>query len=558
MVYRVSKQDAERYRASGFWSDKALFGFFEECADRAPDRLALTDMPGKEDWTDLPERRPSFRTLSNVAANLAAQLKEAGLEPGDRVAVQLANTAELIATYLACWQAGLIISPAPVQWREYELKGILDFVGAKAFITQSRVKDTDHAALALNVAKSARVLVWGKAPSGAKELRWNEAEAAATKAGQAPQDLATICWTSGTESSPKGVPRSHDHWLAAGRTMQEACGLQEGDVILCPFPVVNMAAIGGCLVPWLLTGGTLVLHHPLDLPIFLKQLVMEKVNYTVAPPAVLNMLLKDEKLLGMLDLSNFRSIGSGSAPLAPWMVKGFQDRFGLPIVNIFGSNEGTCLSSGARDVPDPENRARYFPRIGARGLSWPSGISKVTATKLLDLQTGKEVTEPGAPGELVLKGPTVFDGYWRAEEDEALQGAIDGEGFFHTGDVFEIAGEENRFYLFVERAKDIIIRGGMNISPGEIDGLLAGHPEIAEAAVVGIPDERLGELICAAVVPAEGKAPTLESICAHLKAQGIAVYKLPEKLVYVDALPRNPIGKVLRRILKDQVLDKAA
>jgi len=558
MVYRVSKEDAERYRASGFWSGKTLFEFFEDCVSREPERLALADMPGKEEWTGLPERRPTFRTFSHVTANLAKQLEDAGLKPGDCVAVQMANTAELAATYLACWQAGLIISPAPVQWREYELKGILDFIGAKALITQSRVGDADHSALALSVVKTAQVFVWGKAPTGTRELRWDETKATPFKVDQEPTDIATICWTSGTESRPKGVPRSHDHWLAAGRTMQEACGLQEGDVILCPFPIVNMAALGGCLVPWLLTGGTLVLHHPLDLPIFLKQLVMEKVNYTVAPPAVLNMLLKDEKLLGMLDLSNFRSIGSGSAPLAPWMVKGFQDRFGLPIVNIFGSNEGTCLSSGTGDVPDPENRARYFPRIGAKELSWPSGISKVTETKLLDLQTGKEVTEPGAPGELVLKGPTVFGGYWRAEEDEALQSTIDEEGFFHTGDVFEIAGEEDRFYLFVERAKDIIIRGGMNISPGEIDGLLAGHPEISEAAVVGVPDERLGELICAAVVPAEGKSPTLESVCAHLKAQGIAVYKLPEKLVYVEALPRNPIGKVLRRILKDQVMDKAA
>lgn len=555
MGYRVSEEDASLYRETGFWGKETLSALFRENVKKNPEALALCDMPGKEAATGLAERRLSYDALHRAVQGLADQLGNAGLEAGDILLVQLPNIAELAATYLAAWECGIIVSPVPMQWRRHELEGVLEATGAQALVTLTRFKDESHEELARAAAEKAPtrplLLVWGAAASkNVQPFEWREVDPLPAKLGD-PQRLTTICWTSGTEARPKGVPRHHDHWRAAGMAMVEACGLGQGDVILCPFPLVNMAALGGTFVPWLLTGGTLVLHHPLDLPVFLKQLVAEKVNYTVAPPAVLNMLLKDEKLLAMLDLSNFRSIGSGSAPLAPFMVKGFQERFDLPIVNIFGSNEGTCLSSGAGDVPEPENRAQFFPRIGGGGLDWPSEISTVTCTKLVDLQSGAEILEEGVPGELVIKGPTVFDGYWQEGSKDGPAPAIDADGFFHTGDVFEIAGECGRFYRFVERVKDIIIRGGMNISPGEIDGLMAGHPDIAEAAVFGVPDERLGERICAALVPANGKAVTLQSLTDYLRGEGIAAYKLPEMITEVEALPRNPLGKVLRRVLKE-------
>ncbi|MEQ8951976.1 fatty acid--CoA ligase family protein, partial [Parvibaculum sp.] len=356
--------------------------------------------------------------------------------------------------------------------------------------------------------------------------------------------------TSGTEARPKGVPRSHNHWTIAGIACADAAKLQPGDAVLNPFPLVNMAAIGGCFMPWLLTGGTLVQHHPFDLPVFLKQLVGEKIAYTVAPPAVLTLLLKEEKLMASLDFSAVRSIGSGSAPLSPWMVKMWQEQYGLPIVNIFGSNEGTCLISGPDDVPDPEERAQFFPRFGVAGFKWPARVADAIETKLVDIQTGAEITEAGRPGELFIKGATLFSGYFRAGDGGGPVDAIDDDGFFHTGDVFEIAGPENRYYRFVERAKDIIIRGGMNISPGEIDGLLAGLPAIKEAAVVGYPDPVMGERICVVAVSAEGAKPTLDDIRAHLMKSDIAAYKLPERLEFAEALPRNPLGKVLRRELR--------
>jgi acyl-CoA synthetase (AMP-forming)/AMP-acid ligase II len=233
------------------------------------------------------------------------------------------------------------------------------------------------------------------------------------------------------------------------------------------------------------------------------------------------------------------------------MVKTWQEKYGVPIANIFGSNEGTCLISGAADVPDPEDRALYFPRFGVEGFDWPARIASWIETRIVDLQTGEIITEAGRPGELLLRGATIFAGYFRAG-DGGPADAIDADGFFHTGDVFEIAGAGNRFYRFVERAKDIIIRGGMNISPGEIDGLLAGHPKLADAAVIGIPDAIMGERICAVVVPRPGETIALDELRSFLSLSDIASYKLPECVEIADVLPRNPLGKVLRRALREQ------
>ncbi|MBX3503830.1 MAG: acyl--CoA ligase [Parvibaculum sp.] len=548
----ASKAEIAAHTAAGWWGTETVSARFRANAAATPDRLAVADPPNREEIDGTGPKRLTYRELQELSDAIATGFLDAGLQKGDVVAVQLPNTADLVAVYFAAWRLGLIVTPFPVQWRAHELGDVLNFVGAKAAVTARSIRGHDHGAMFVELKAKcpalAHVFISG-------ETAWPAAD---TKRLDAlPQadanEAATICWTSGTEARPKGVPRSHNHWMIAGVACADAAQLQPGDAVLNPFPLVNMAAIGGCFMPWLLTGGTLVQHHPFDLPVFLRQLVGEKIAYTVAPPAVLTMLLKEEKLIASLDFSHVRSIGSGSAPLSPWMVKTWQEQYGLPIVNIFGSNEGTCLISGAGDVPDPEERAQFFPRFGVKGLQWPAKIAGAVETKLIDLQTGEEITEPGKPGELLIKGATLFAGYFRAGDGGGPADAIDKDGFFRTGDVFEIAGPGNRYYRFVERAKDIIIRGGMNISPGEIDGLLAGLPKIKEAAVVGYADPVMGERICAVAVPADGETLTLDDIRNHLAKADIAAYKLPERLEFAPALPRNPLGKVLRRELRSMI-----
>lgn len=548
----ASKADIAAHTAAGWWGTETVSSRFRANAAATPDRLAVADPPNREEIDGIAPKRLTYAELRELSDSVATGFLTAGLKKGDVVAVQLPNTADLVATYLAAWRIGLIVTPFPVQWRAHELGDVLNFVGAKAVVTARSIRGHDHGAMFGDLKSKcpalAHVFIAGETAWPAADVKRLNALPKADA-----NEAATICWTSGTEARPKGVPRSHNHWMIAGVACADAAQLQPGDAVLNPFPLVNMAAIGGCFMPWLLTGGTLVQHHPFDLPVFLRQLVGEKIAYTVAPPAVLTMLLKEEKLMASLDFSHIRSIGSGSAPLSPWMVKTWQEQYGLPIVNIFGSNEGTCLISGAGDVPDPEERAQFFPRFGVKGLQWPAKIAGAVETKLIDLQTGEEITEPGKPGELLIKGATLFAGYFRAGDGGGPVDAIDKDGFFRTGDVFEIAGPGNRYYRFVERAKDIIIRGGMNISPGEIDGLLAGLPKIKEAAVVGYADPVMGERICAVAVPADGETVTLDDIRNHLAKADIAAYKLPERLELAPALPRNPLGKVLRRELRAMI-----
>jgi acyl-CoA synthetase (AMP-forming)/AMP-acid ligase II len=263
------------------------------------------------------------------------------------------------------------------------------------------------------------------------------------------------------------------------------------------------------------------------------------------------MLLHNEKILSGVDISALRKIGSGSAPLSPWLVRTWAERHGIDIINFFGSNEGTALLSGPVDIPDPGQRASYFPNY-ASDVTWSTPVAGWTSVQLHDPVTGEHVTEPGRPGELRIAGPTVFAGYLTSVGEPLDTSAFDADGHFRTGDVFEIAGERGEFLRYVDRAKDLVIRGGLNISPAEVEGLLAGHPDVADVGVVGVPDEVMGERVCAVVVPGERK-PTLEELVAYLRERRVAAFKLPERLEYAESLPRNPVGKILKRRLRESL-----
>lgn len=549
------------YRQRGWWRGQTVDSLFREAVAARPQAEALIDAPNRQALVGTAPQRLTYEVLDRRVDALCHALSALGVGRGDVVATQFPNIVEGVLAFLACARMGAILSPVAMAYRGHELRQILPSIEPKAYLTVGEFHGCDHTALLLElkaegVTEAAVVSLAEAAPAGAHGFEELMAKAPATPF-TAPADLdaaeaLTICWTSGTEAMPKGVPRHHDHWVVNGEALVEAAGLRAGDTILNPFPLINIAAIGGMVMTWLLAQGRLVQHHPFDLPIFLKQMQDEGVAYTVAPPAVLNMLLQNEALLDKADLSKLRCLGSGSAPLSPWMVRGWQERHGVTVMNVFGSNEGTSLFSTGEAIPDPELRARYFPRFGAKGVDWPASFPGKIRTRLVDVDTGEEITAPGRDGELRIAGAMTFDGYWKAPE--ITRAAFDAEGWFRTGDLFEIAPDEGgRYYRFVGRCKEIIIRGGLNISPAELDVLIEGHPKVREASCAAYPDERLGERVCAVVALKPGESLTLEELNAHLKAHDIATFKLPEKLRIVDALPRNALGKVLRRELSGVV-----
>lgn len=547
----------EAYRRKGWWRGETVDSLFCKAADAQGDAEALVDAPNREALIGSPPRRMTYAQVDHAVDAMAHAFAGLGVSRGDVVCSQLPNVVEGVIAFLACARMGAILSPVATAYRAHELRQILPSVTPKIYLTTGLFHGCDHAAMLMDLRRAgvtdAQVVSLGStAPDGAHALDRLMA-AAPGGAFPAPADLdaseaLTLCWTSGTEAAPKGVPRHHDHWVVNGEALVEAAGLKPGDAILNPFPLINIASIGGMVMPWLICQGRLIQHQPFDLPIFLGQLQDERVAYTVAPPAVLNMLLNNEALLSATDLSNLRCLGSGSAPLAPWMVKGWQDGHGVTVMNVFGSNEGASLFSTGEAIPDPEQRARFFPRFGAEGIEWPAVFPAKIRTRLVDPETEREVTAPGVEGELRIDGAMTFDGYWQAPDLTAA--AFDAQGFFRTGDLFEITPEGGgRYYRFVGRCKEIIIRGGQNISPAEVDVLIESHPKVREASCAAYPDERLGERVCAVVALRPDQTLTLDELLAHLKAQDVATFKLPEKLRIVDALPRNPLGKVLRREL---------
>jgi acyl-CoA synthetase (AMP-forming)/AMP-acid ligase II len=464
-----------------------------------------------------------------------------------------------------------VFCPIAIQFRSHELAYLLAKSRARAVVTVERVRDARFVerflALKARIPTLEQLLIVGDGADIDFAVHRESLHEESTIAPDFSRpdlsllrsylgalrvdanDTLTLCWTSGTEARPKGVPRHHNHWIANGEACSEIGKCRPGDAILNPFPMINTASIGGMVMPWLMNRATLVQHHPFDLPVFLAQMAEERITYAVAPPAILSLLLKDEALLRSTDMTALRALGSGSAPLAPWMVEGWQTRFGISIVNIFGSNEGCALYSTGDDVPDPHDRAQFFPRFGAAGTTWSSPFARKVRTRLVDLETGRAITVAGQPGELRVDGALRLDCYW--DEPELSRQCIDEEGYFKSGDLFEIAGEGAlaRFYRYIGRTKDLIVRGGMKIAPAELDGLIEGHPQIREAAFCAVPDEVLGERIGVVAVAAAGQTVTLDSIIEYLRALEVATFKLPERLRTVAALPRNSLGKVLRREL---------
>lgn len=559
----IPRDRIKEMKSKGWWGDQTLDDLFLKHVAAHPDVEALVDPLNAADVIGGQPDRLTWRETAHAVDRLAAVLVAHGIRKDQVVVIQLPNIAELSIAYLACLRLGLIACPAPVQYRESELAYIIERTDAVAAITADRIGKQQHGEMI--VALKARcptlktVFVLGETcPAGALDLeplmdgvtgkQHRTAVKAAKDARITADDVFTICWTSGTEAQPKGVPRSHNEWIIMGAGVVDAADLEPGARLLNPFPMVNMAGISTAFVGWLLLGGVLIQHQPFDLPVLLRQMREEKIDYTVAPPAVLNLLLQNEALLEGIDFQRLKSIGSGSAPLSEWMVSTFHEKHGVQIVNYFGSNEGASFVSAMKDLPVAADRAGLFPRL-AEGFRWNAVLHDRIFTRLIDPDTEQEITDAGKPGELRVKGATVFSGYWRAPEINAR--AFDADGWFRTGDLFELAGDRLQHLKFVGRLKDIVIRGGMNISSEEIENHLVAHPAVAEAAVVGAPDPNLGERLAAFVVYRPGLTATLDEINRFLISERqVAVYKQIERLETLDALPRNPVGKVLKRDLR--------
>ncbi len=504
-------------------------GVLRDAARDAPDDLAL--VAGVAD-PDL-RRRWTFRELFDDAARAGAFL--AGLvRPGDRVAIWAANEPEWVITMFGAALAGAVVVPVNPSLTSHEAARVLGSSGAALLVHAGEHRGNPiarHVAeLREQLPELREVVPIGRIPALIAEHQ------PVVGAVVAPDDLAQVQFTSGTTGVPKGVCLHHLGITNNSRLMLERLGLRRGDVYVNPNPLFHLGGCGFGTIGPVQFRAAQVLVHQFEPGLFLDLLESTGATVTGAVPTMLLGLLEHPQLRAR-DLGALRAVSSGGAVVPPELVRRIEQELGVVYSTMFGQTEASPGVTQTHPDDDADDKGlsvgRPLPhtdvRIAALGSSTP--------------------VRPNETGELLARSPMVMRGYWGlADETDA---ALDAEGWLHTGDLATM--DERGYCRIVGRAKDMIIRGGENISPREIEDVLASEPAIAEAAVVGVPHPVYGEEVAAFVRPREGATVDVAELRAAVSA-ALARHKVPAHWAVVDRFPLTASGKVRKDVLRDEWL----
>jgi len=467
----------------------------------------------------------SYAGFLETAAGFAHVLDDAGLVPGDRVAVQVEKSPGALALYAACVQAGLVFLPLNPGYTAEELGYFIDDSGAGLLVCDP---GRARALAPLAETRSAALLTLGAAGDGTL------AEAAAGQSGtfapvaRGPDDLAALLYTSGTTGRSKGAMLTHDNLLSNAVALAEAWRFTAEDVLLHALPIFHTHGLFVASNVSLATGCSMIFLPGFDLDAVIGH--MPEATAMMGVPTFYTRLLGDRRLTRELT-AHMRLFVSGSAPLLPDTHEKFAARTGHRILERYGMTETGMNTSNPHDG---ERRA------GTVGPPLP-GVE----VRVRDPATGRTLA-PGDIGQVEVRGPNVFKGYWKMPEKTATEFRED--GFFITGDLG--AFDADGYLRIVGRDKDLIISGGYNIYPKEIELVLDAQPGVLESAVIGVPHEDFGETPIALVVAERDGPPDREAITAELRT-ALARYKHPRALLFIDELPRNAMGKVQKNVLRD-------
>lgn len=473
--------------------------------------------------------RPSQTRLADIHAagqRLGSRMIEAGIAPGDRMAVMLPNWREWLVCAVACAHAGAVILPVVTIYGAKELGFILRQSGARWLFTPDHWRGVDYAAVVADC---------GDLPALDRHVCLGEAFGRLEAEGPvlpavpvAADDLAMLVYTSGTTANPKGVKHSNRSLLAELAVQQATRGHVQNEVVLSPWPPGHVAGALSML-RFLVHAVPIVAMDQWDATAAARLIEEHRVTSSSGTPFHLSGIIEAAERDGR-DVGSLVNYLVGAAPVPSTLVERSIAR-GIAVYHCYGSSEHPTVTSGT--VDDPLDKQ----------LHTEGRVMAGSELRFVD-DDGHDVP-PGEEGEIATRGPELFVGYF----DEALNAAafLPG-GWYRTGDIGRL--DADGYLLITDRKKDIIIRGGENISSKEVEELLLDLPQVAEVAVVAAKDERMGEVVHAVIVPRPGQTLTLDAIRAHFAAAGIARQKTPEKLTLVDALPRNATGKILKHVLR--------
>jgi len=501
-----------RWRASGAWTDETLL---DRLAAADPNHVALVDG----------DTRLTIAELRAPADAYAAALQDLGVAPGDVVCWQLPNWAEGVAFCWGIWRCGAIASPITPTLREHEVGFILEQTKAKVIAVPTRFRGTDYPAMVRATGFPGAIFEFPRASLGDTTRTPSDARVTV-------DDAAVILWTSGTTAEPKGVVHTHQSLRHEADSIARAHEMRTGEALLLPMPITHVAGLTyGVLLP-VTNAITCVLMDVWEPGRALELVEQERIATMISTPVFMRTMIDHPRFAGT-DTSSVRLFSLGGAGVAPAMVREGRERFDCWCKRTYGSTEYPTLTTGQWG-DDPEKDATTDgPLIGEAEL------------RIVDPQTLEDVA-PGEPGELLARGPEMLSGYF----DPALDAdAFVHGGWFRTGDLARFDGE---YLTIVDRLKDIIIRGGENISAQEVEAALVTHPAVADAACVGRADPVMGERICAFVILRDGQTVTLDELRTHVLDAGLARFKAPEALEIRADLPRTASGKIQKASLRER------
>jgi 2,3-dihydroxybenzoate-AMP ligase len=516
-------ETTERYRAAGLWRGVTLGALLETAAARFGPATALVHR----------DRRISYTELDRWAGRMAAGFARHGITSGDRVVVQLPNVPEFVAVCFALFRLGAKPVFALTAHRSQEIGHLCRSTGAVAYVLPGVHRGFDHRELALRVRASTPGLALLFSLNGGGDVIELSSvdEEPAEPARQDPSDVAFFLLSGGTTALPKVIPRTHDDYAYQARTAATLLVMSPSDVYLAVLPL-EFNFIWGCpgVVGTLASGGTVVLADDPTADDCFATIARERVTVTSVVPSIAQLWLESAEWTDA-DLSSLRILQIGGAQLPRSVAERIAPVFGCELQQVFGMAEGLITVTRSGDAPETV--------LGTQGRP----LSEEDEIRIVG--PGDRDLGPDEVGELLARGPYTLRGYYRAPEHNAV--AFTEDGFYRSGDLARLTAEGN---LVIEgRIKDVVIRGGDKISAAEVEGHLLTHPGVVRAAVVGLPDDYLGERTCAYLVVAGGQRPSLPELKRALHERGLAGYKLPDQVELVGELPLTPLGKVDKKAL---------
>lgn len=532
---RPSQRSLKRYYAEGAWRRETIGELIARQVSLRGDKTAIRDNTGQS---------LGYAELDDRASRLAAFFDSRGVGRGDVVSMQFPNCCETAVVMYAAYKLGAVVHPVPISFGRSDLEYCVRKCGSRAVVVAGSYHGVDHAAV-VDAIRREGSLDFVAVVAGEGEIaggtRWEDALSAPPLREprySSSDEPAVVLFTSGTESRPKGVVHTHNTVLFGERAMAERLGLTCDDVCFMASPLNHTTGYTHGLVLNLTTGATLTVLDRFTGACAAGIMAADDATWTMGATVFLRDTVSVIEAAGKR-LPALRYFLCGGAPIPEGVVHRAQQA-GVRVLPIYGSTESSPHTLVSPDAP--------------MAASWETDGQSLPGIEVKIVDAGGASLPPGQPGEECSRGPNIFIGY--LGEPTLSARTIDYDGWYHSGDLATHDGSGG--IKIMGRLKDVIIRGGMNISVREIEDLLATHPGIDEAAVVGVPDERLGEIVAAALVMKPGAAPLgVDGLASFLLERGASKFKLPQRVAVLERLPRTPSGKIQKYLVRQRFHDTA-